>query len=421
MARTTWRDQTPLARLLTRGAAQVSLLALLLSLAAIGGCKKGAANLCASDVQCGAGFACDPATGRCGCSSDSSCAEGESCNAAGFCQPRLRCNSTADCALGTYCDSQSGRCIAQGSCTQDVQCPPAQVCDQTFSCVPGCNRTGDCHLSEVCRACPAGTPVAQCPVGSLCVQGQCDSQLSCPYGSICAPAADNPDGGAVCQKDTRGPFCEPCTSTPGSPYSCGLGQAEDYCLIDASQVLGQAFFCGVNCAEGEECPNGYQCRDVRIVTAQNCDADAGFTACTPPSTNPPCDPAKTHPAPGGIGDVNDDCEAVQPPLVGSVCDPDTKRCAAQCLGTGEAGVQAFCSCIADKDCPQDVCTSNRVCSISGKPCFLSDNPDDCQSTEQIFCVKETDARLGDVGYCRIGQNCAPAPGFTCAILRAGAQ
>ena len=30
----------------------------------------------------------------------------------------------------------------------------------------------------------------------------------------------------------------------------------------------------------------------------------------------------------------------------------------------------------------------------------------------------TDARLGAVGYCRIGRNCAPSQGYTCSVLRA---
>ena len=203
----------------------------------------------------------------------------------------------------------------------------------------------------------------------------------------------------------------------GTSYYCAEG-APNYCLIDASLPLGQAFFCGVDCSGGQGCPNGYQCRDVRIVTAQNCLPSSGLSACPSPATNPPCDPAKNHAGPKG-GIVNDDCEAAQPPLVGSVCDPRTSRCTAQCLGTGEAGVQAFCSCIQDSDCPKDVCSAaTRRCTISGKPCFLGADPDDCQAgRQQIFCVKALDAKLGEVGYCRIGQNCAPAPGYTCSILR----
>ena len=410
-------------------------LAAALSLAAAG-CKSNGPNLCAADQTCAPGFSCDPTTGRCGCESDSSCAEGESCNAAGFCQPKLRCDSSADCEKGSYCDSQSGACIPAGTCTQDLQCPAGQVCAQ-FSCVTGCRQTGDCHLAEVCRACAAGTPAAQCPVGKQCLKGRCDLQSSCRYGELCLPppgadpstdcAADT--ASCTCVKDTRGPFCGGCSSAPSTPTLCrsvddSSYQAESYCLIDSTKPLGQAFFCGVNCAEGQECPNGYACRDVRIVTAQTCKFSDALSACKPPPGKvpvpSPCDPAKTHAVSGKPGLVNDDCLAVQPPLVGAVCDPMSRVCSAQCLGTGETSSYGFCSCLQDSDCPQDHCSaSTHTCSVSGKPCQLNVSPDECQTTHQIRCVKALDSRLGDVGYCRIGRNCAPAPGYTCEVLRSG--
>ena len=405
----------------------VALSLALAAAAGLPGCKQSQKSLCQGDVQCAPGFSCDPATGRCGCESDSSCNQGEGCNLAGFCQPKLRCDSSADCGDGTFCDSPSGKCIARESCTLDVQCKVAEVCElSSFSCVPGCRQTGDCLLSEVCRACPQGTPGAQCPVGKRCVQGRCDRQSSCRYGEFCLPPAGVPvtdcsaaTADCTCQRTTD-PYCASCSSRPADPKGSCDG-TESYCLIDTSQPLGQSFFCGVNCAEGQACPNGYACRDIRIVTYSKCTLADGLSSCKAPAANPPCDPAKNHaPANGKPGVVNDDCEALQPPLVGSVCDPATSRCSAQCLGTGETSLYGFCSCVQDSDCPQDACSaSTRTCQISGKPCFLGASPDECQSTHQIFCVKATDARLGDVGYCRIGQNCAPAPGYTCAVLRTG--
>ena len=293
--------------------------------------------------------------------------------------------------------------------------------------MPGCRQSGDCLLSEVCRACPQGTSSAQCPVGKLCVQGRCDRQTSCRYGEFCLPPAGDPardcaapTSNCTCQKTTD-PFCGSCSYQPADPKG-GCDGTENYCLIDSSVPLAnQSFYCGVNCAEGQPCPNGYACRDIRLVTYQACKPADGLSSCRAPAGNPPCDPAKTHAAPGGKpGLVNDDCETVQPPLVGAVCDPATRRCSAQCLGTGETSLYGFCSCVQDSDCAQDSCTSSRVCQISGKPCFQALGvPDECQTTHKIFCVKSTDVRLGAVGYCRIGQNCAPAPGYTCAVLRSG--
>lgn len=307
-------------------------------------------------------------------------------------------------------------CIPQDTCTLDVQCAQGQVC-KDFSCVAGCRTSGDCLLSEVCRACPAGTPVADCAVGKACVQGPCDSQLSCKYGELCAPPANDPTGEKTCQPDLRGPYCQSCANVAGTQNYC-LDGAQNFCLIDLSK--DNSYYCGVDCSSGEPCPNGYQCRDIRIVTAQQCAPADGLSACGGrAATAPACDPAKNHPGPKG-GIVNDDCDAPRtplPPLVGAVCDPRTSRCVAQCLTSGETSTHGYCSCTQDSDCPQDVCESGtRRCAISGKPCVLG-SPDECQTTQSIFCVKALDARLGEVGYCRIGQNCAPGPGFTCTILR----
>jgi hypothetical protein len=299
-----------------------------------------------------------------------------------------------------------------------VQCKAGEVC-KDFSCVPGCRHDGDCAApADVCRPCQAGTPAAQCPTGSLCVRGKCDSQLTCHYGDLCAPDGA---GDKVCTPDQRGPYCQACVRPAGTPTWCpdqtqhGNG---NYCLIDSSRPLGQAFFCGVDCSQGQECPFGYRCRDVRIVRAQNCKPEDGLAACAGSPSDVSCDPAKNHAGSAG-GIVNDDCDNAAPPLVGAVCDPGTRKCVPQCLGTGETGVQAFCSCMRDADCPQDACDSaTRGCAISGAPCIPGLVPDECQSTRAIRCVKAIDARLGAVGYCRIGQNCAPDQGYTCSVLLA---
>lgn len=394
---------------------------LLAALCAFGvaGCQRSAKNLCKSDLSCQAGFACDPATGACRCASDSSCQQAETCNQAGFCQPRLRCTGTSDCAPGSICDTVSGVCIASGTCNGlDVQCKAGEVC-KDFTCVPGCRKNGDCPVStDVCRPCPAGTPAAQCPVGNACVRGHCDTQLTCHYGDICAPDGS---GDKVCTPDDRGPFCGDCTRPAGTPTYCpdatGHGNGS-YCLIDTSVPLGQGFYCGVDCTQpGQTCPNGYRCRDVRIVRAQNCRPADGLSACASVPSPVSCDPAKSHPGPVG-GIVNDDCDNAVPALAGAVCDPISRKCVPQCLATGETGIQAFCGCVQDSDCPSDACDSaTRACAISGKACIVGRDPDDCQAGSAIRCVKVTDPRLGAVGICRIGQNCAPAEGFTCKTLR----
>ena len=390
--------------------------ALLIALALTAACKQGA-SLCSSDTQCKSGFFCDPATGACRCAADSSCGAAEMCNSAGFCQPRLRCDSTADCADGSLCDTVSGVCIPSGSCSSlDVQCKAGEVC-KDFACVPGCRHNGDCAApADVCRPCPAGTPASACPTGSSCVRGKCDSELTCHYGDVCSPDGT---GDNVCTPDTRGPYCQSCVRSGGTvsycPDATGHGNG-NYCLIDTSRPLGQAFYCGVDCMPAtpggpdQDCPFGYTCRDVRIVRAQNCDPNAGLAACANVPSQVSCDPSRNHPGEVG-GIVNDDCDNAL--LIGAVCDPASKKCVPQCLGTGETGIQAFCSCLQNSDCPQDACDSaTRACVISGKPCIVGST--DCDNA--VMCIKSTDPRLGAIGYCRIGRNCAPSQGYTCSIL-----
>jgi hypothetical protein len=383
-------------------------------LAALAACTS-AAKLCSSDKQCAPGFSCDETTGACGCSGDSSCGSAESCNVAGFCQARLRCDSSADCTAGNICDTISGSCIVQGSCsTLDTQCVAGQVC-QGSACVPGCRHDGDCPApSDICSPCPSGTPAAECPTGNVCVRGQCDTKLTCNYGDLCQPQSSTV---SVCAADARGPFCQPCVEQAATTGFCpgadGFGNG-NYCLIDGSQPLGRSFFCGVDCSQGQDCPFGYTCHDVREVSGVNCDPTAGLAACQNINLKVTCDPAKSHAGTQG-GVVNDDCDAAS--LLGAVCDPNNRQCVPQCVGTGETGVQSFCSCTRDSDCPKDTCDSTtHSCIISGQFCDPNVQPDSCNAEHAIHCAKEVDSRLGEIGYCRIGQNCAPDQGFTCAIL-----
>jgi len=82
---------------------------------------------------------------------------------------------------------------------------------------------------------------------------------------------------------------------------------------------------------------------------------------------------------------------------------------------GEASVQGFCTCLEDGDCPRDRCDANGKCSITQREC----NPADSNSCRNIYC-KQVKVPLEDrwVGYCHIGNNCAPVEGVTCDDVRA---
>ena len=350
-------------------------------------------SLCAADSECQANFAC--VDGRCICQSDAACASNELCNSAGFCQPRVGCETSIDCPASQFCDRTTGNCLDGERCTSDVQCAVGEVCDLTrFKCVVGCRGVGDCTFGAVClcpsnvqkcepdvQSCPPSTEA--CDLGK-CQSGPCGDKSYCRYGESCLAQADG--GPKRCVKDDRGPFCDPCTIGPSQSFCPGA--SANFCLIDASKAYGSAY-CGVECAEDNECPWGFECSDVLVLTSETC-GSSGQSVC--------------RPRPGMTCAADADCK-------GGECDPSTKLCKPSCVG-GEGDQQGFCTCLSDGDCPADDCGSDGRCRISRALC---DANTPCAN---IYCVNRTDKLTQrSVGYCKIGRNCAPAEGVTCDEVR----
>lgn len=334
-----------------------------------------AGTTCRSGADCAEGFVCRDKL--CRCSSDAACDQDEFCNPSGSCQKQIGCTNSFQCPNGFICDLTTGNCIEQDKCTEDVQCPLGRICDPLrFQCVSGCRTVNDCELGDVCE-CPDGT---SCPVGE-CKRGPCAGDAYCRLGEKCLDL--DGQGTMRCVRDTRGPYCDACDYTPGAS-NCSA--PNNFCLVDTSRSSGA--FCGVACNDQADCPNGFTCNDVRILTESPCDA---ATAC---------------PYRGA-----DSCES-DADCPGGECDPSEKRCRAVCVQR-EGAVRGGCTCMADSDCPQDVCEAG-VCSISGKDCDPL-QPNSCGS---IYCVNMTEAHTGrSLGYCRIGRNCAPRTGISCDMVR----
>jgi hypothetical protein len=111
---------------------------LLLSLAwlALAGCNAGESGSIdlaprarprCEGVECAAGLACDPASGRCvACLSDAECTPALPHCQAGTC---VECETATDCVLPLpICSASLGRCV---ECEYDVDCRPAHVCEAT--------------------------------------------------------------------------------------------------------------------------------------------------------------------------------------------------------------------------------------------------------------------------------------------------
>jgi hypothetical protein len=183
-------------------------------------------------------------------------------------------------------------------------------------------------------------------------------------------------------KDTRGPYCGGCTYEPGQVNHCD-GQA-NFCLVDR-KVDYYMTYCGVDCSLGQQCPFGYDCENVLLLTSGLCSVD---TDC--PTTGGPC-----------ASDT--DCE-------GARCNADAGRCAGKC-SYNEDSLQGFCTCTQDSDCPTDSCNAtSRTCSLTQKTCTLDGN----ECSHAVYCSKAPDKAA-----CYVGANCKPSLGLTCVQTLAG--
>lgn len=368
-------------------------------------------SLCASDDACitkhdgNPYWACDPDVGDCVCTDDAACMEKEHCEKRpggdGRCHPNRTCDWNSDCPNGQFCDTETRFCRMEG-CTVDRQCPLGQVCNQaTGQCINGCRTFGDCAVPGDSCLCldDAGEPVpctcdatteegrVGCQLGA-CTSDTCEDKTFCKWGEICG---DPLPGEALrrCVKDTSGPYCDQCQIQPGSTnYRCGETGA-NYCLEDVTTAAGK--FCGSDCYSLDgvdgECPNGFSCRDVRVVLQR--DACWSNNDCKPRPTAPECQ-------------TDENCQGDDRCVEG--------RCAATC-GGAENGVRGYCGCVTDDDCASQDCVAGE-CEITGRSCITND---DCRNrVDRIVCQ-----HVNGVGRCWIGKNCAPDEGISCADVRAG--
>jgi hypothetical protein len=359
-------------------------------------------NGCRQDEDCSDPkiFRCNLDTGQCLCRTNDACKAGEFCNAMGYCQAHVGCYETQDCPAGFFCDPISDTCIADGRCASDLDCPPGELCDKaTSTCKAGCRVDGDCNLRELCVCAGqadgggaeapcgcTGTTDAEresCPLGR-CVAGSCLDNSWCGFSEACK---SSPAGGlSTCQSDfdaTLRPYCANCVDVPGG-NDCGPGP--NFCLFS---TYTSRLYCGVDCSQGQQCANGYDCKDVIVVwTRTICNSTDD---CTAPDkrTSLTCD-------------KDEDC-----PNHG-LCGHDPGAPVGFCYGRctfHEGANESFCSCVADEDCAQDACDpQSRSCSISRKTCDPAGG-----GCRKIRCVD-----FGDKGGCLIGQNCKPLEGLTCS-------
>ncbi len=188
----------------------------------VGGCTPQATSQCNDDAQCNpigeAWRRCEQASGQCLCTDDRACNPNETCNATGRCQAIAGCADNDDCGEGLFCvhgNCEADQvCGAELCCSSDAACPFNHVCDAiTLACVPGCRDEADCILGQGCVGAGGGR------LGSC--DAVCTSDAPCSPGQLCNLTL------GVCERDTRGPYCQGCsgecratTAAPAETIAC---------------------------------------------------------------------------------------------------------------------------------------------------------------------------------------------------------
>lgn len=377
--------------------------------------------------------ASEPADPRLGC------AEGETCNQYGTCEPVIcqtdeQCPSGALCQLGICVEgcSDTNPCPNGGCCKGDGTC--GKSCTSDYQCAdePGnqlCLEGGCCGL--ICEPLIPCVSFSDCEAGQYCAEeGYCLD--GCKQDTDCEPL----EGRHRCQKQyVKAPngALAPCERYPNEECFSEIGQCEQYCLSAADCVEGEVCVdeqcqspdtpesngepCGndndcytdASCADG--CSTGVTCLEAAY-NGQICKSNVCTTGCR---TDSQC---KT----GEVCRANEckySCTSTEVciPLMGDSATCQDGVCVVLNEGSaGEGGRKGcecweFCDkdgtctayeCDSDLDCEEEACGSclaNHTCG----PCFFDG---DCPGTK--VCDIPEGATEGTCAYA-----CNPAGPGTC--------
>ncbi len=313
-------------------------------------------------------------------------------------QPRADAGPTSD-VVGGSADIRPPDVVVLDTANPDAgvdPCGERPPCDSAaelgqlgFGCA--CSGPADC-ASGVCVETAAGTTCSE-----LCEE-------CCPKGMACREqVVAGSDKRFVCQ-EPHARLCDPCTSN----VQCVDASAGGDRCVEMDDLEGATgTFCGTSCEDGDVCPDGYECRDVRTVdgsSSRQCVPAAGECTCSPlaiekkletscavvnsfgrcPGTRVctaagpgPCD--AQLPAAEVCNGVDDDCDLVVDESscpAGQTCrsDPDGFACA--CEGQGE---------LCDDECV-DTSSSIAHCGGCGLACTAT-------SVAAWACISSTCAVL----------------------------
>ena len=373
-------------------------------------CKPGIPVNCNDGFSCTAD-ACNPSTGACAHSGDSSkCSDGLYCTGVEVCDP------TAG-AAGTGCKAG-----ALPACDDGVSCT-VDSCNETQGCVHTatdslCSNGTFCDGAEACDAvlgCRATTPPS-CTDGIACTDDYCDVQTdACAHYTSDTKCSD----GLICNGSE---VCDPPNGAAGTGCKAGVALPCDDKITCTFDACSEALKGCTHTPESTACDDGMFCNG-----PETCNAQVGCQSGSPPS----CDDNRSC--------TQDTCsEAIKFCLhtaVDAACDDGlfcngVETCNAAAPAPTGCSVGLPILCASDGiSCTVDACTEtakacehlpdNQLCP-SGQFCVLLQNG----CTAGTPCLNGVQCQDGNLcngvevctlGICRPGTPVDCSDGVSCTV------
>ncbi len=250
-----------------------------------------------------------------------------------------------------------------------VECPGNYLCP--------CDSAGDC-LSGLCVATPDG---------SVCSR-MCGDGIDCPDGFTCTIVSQSGTDARYGCVSMFPDLCRPCRADSDCVPAVGAGNRAFKCIYQDEN----GSYCGAECVEDRECPDGYLCEDFG-------EGESQYTQCVPEDAV--CDCTDRYADAGYLTDCTNtngfgSCAGTR--TCDSVCDAATAQVEScnnaddNCDGITDNSVPA-------EDCPLTntigTCTGATVCLSGEKICQGAYASIETCNNADDDCDGETDDGLGE--------------------------